>query len=100
MVGEVRRDGSSRALVSDGRILARARSGADGGLWVETDDHRAHASEDEAVFSIPRRFLHVDLEAWSRSEDELAELRTVLRRIHPDSTPVTSDESSPSMPSR
>lgn len=60
-----------------GRISVRVRSG-------EAD--ATDTQDTNEVFSIPKRFLHVDLEALSRSDHELEEIKLVLRRIHPSST--------------
>lgn len=38
------------------------------------------------VFSVPRRFLHVDLAQLARTRGGAEELAAVLRRVHPDST--------------
>jgi exodeoxyribonuclease V alpha subunit len=76
-------DRQERALESGGERIGRLRAGAEGGR-VEVAP--VEGSEDSLeVFSIPERFLHVDLARLSPEAPLAAQLRHVLARVHPHS---------------
>jgi len=96
VIERTRSDRQSRDLVSDGRLVGR--------LEVESESLRVRPSPQSAPlegeyehedasgtpipgesFSIPRRFLRVDLERLTESERGIEEIRTVLGRVHPHS---------------
>lgn len=112
VIERTRSDWRSRDLVSDGRLVGRlevesgslrvsptpepspvsseaASESADPVLNTNTPTD-AHAGGSwtpvsDETFSIPRRFLRVDLERLAESERGIDELRAVLGRIHPHS---------------
>ena len=71
-------------LESDGRALGTLVAAADGVRVRGQDPDATDDGDVNEVFSIPKRFLHVDLEALARSDQRLDEIKLVLRRIHPD----------------
>ncbi len=112
VIERTRSDRRSRDLVSDGRLVGRlevesgslrvsptpepspvsseaASESADPALNTNTptdahaDGSRTPVSDE--TFSIPRRFLRVDLERLAESERGIDELRAVLGRVHPHS---------------
>jgi exodeoxyribonuclease V alpha subunit len=105
--------GRATTVVSDGRVLGALHAAADaqpgaapgerGALGVNFVAAGPEAQAAVAVASdgaeptdavsgvdlelvVPRRFLHVDLEALARSRRGVEEIRAVLRRLHPHST--------------
>jgi len=79
---------ASTTVTSDGAIVGELVRTDDAGQRGVRFDKQAstEATTAQPEFSIPKRFLHVDLEALSRTSTGLQELQTVLRRLHPHST--------------
>jgi len=84
VLATLEREGGHAEVVSDQARLGTldASSGKNGVELRPAQDEDSNG----ALFSVPRRFLHVDLPALARTESGAQELATVLRRVHPDST--------------
>ncbi len=87
VMAQLQREGGHAEIVSEqGRVgrlqVSQANPGALERRPVDPQDTPA----EHAVFSVPRRFLHVDLPALARTQRGAEELEAVLRRVHPDST--------------
>lgn len=73
----------SHLLISDGQAVGWLEH-AEGGVAVRpAAPDRPEA--DAEIFSIPKKFLSVDLERLAQTRGGVAEIREVLGRIHPDS---------------
>ena len=73
---------SDVATLEEVRFVRRAKA-------VMAALQRAEAADEATegeVFAVPKRFLHVDLEALAQTKTGAEELSAVLRRVHPDST--------------
>ncbi len=87
VIGQLRREGGETRLVSDDRTLGWLRASTESGsVEVLRTEEPDAVPDEQTAFSVPRRFLHVDLPALARTDGGADELEAVLRRVHPDST--------------
>ena len=99
VMAQLVREGGEARVVSDAREMGRlvaADEASAGPVAVypvrdEPDDGDGGGVSEaevspESVFSVPRRFLHVDLPTLAQTRSGAEELEAVLRRVHPDST--------------
>lgn len=94
VIERVRTDEHARTLVSEGEVVGRLGLDAGGEIRVATtaapppvdDDAGDTAADAGPIFTVPRKFLHVDLERFAHQPQGLEEIRAVMRRVHPHST--------------
>jgi exodeoxyribonuclease V alpha subunit len=90
VIAQALADGRGRDLVSNGEVFARLERAAAGpAIEVTAAAEQAPppvpGDATPERFSIPRKFLRVDLEKLARSRKGVEELQQVLGRVHPHS---------------
>jgi exodeoxyribonuclease V alpha subunit len=81
------REGGKVEVISDDTRVGTLHASSAGHV-VQSPGGTADEADEAAAetFSVPRRFLHVDLAQLARTDSGAQELAAVLRRVHPDST--------------
>jgi len=83
VIEKTRSSQQTHVLMSDGQVVGQLEHVDEG---IEVRPAEAEGPEDSAeTFSIPKKFLTVDLERLSRTGGGVDEIREVLNRIHPHS---------------
>ena len=87
VMAQLQREGGHAEIVTDEARVGVLRACADEPAAVQVGPAQERDDDTRpAVFSVPRRFLHVDLPALARTQGGAEELEAVLRRVHPHST--------------
>jgi exodeoxyribonuclease V alpha subunit len=77
---------AEEATQEQARFIARAQAAFKSTPSLGQSPLLQEGEESESVFYIPEKFLHVNLEKLLQAKNEVEELKTILKKVHPWST--------------